>query len=98
MRELAQILFLRETLRCRLLRELQYLLHPILVEGLAVVHLSILLLHGFVLLMESWNVLISVSLSSKRLWKNSTEIYLLLHLVHDKSLLMLRQYQRKRRD
>jgi hypothetical protein len=91
MRELAEILFLRETLRSRLLRELQYLWHPILVGGLAVVHVSILLLHGFEVLMKSWNVLISVSLSGKRLWENSTEIYSLLHLVHGKSLLMLRQ-------
>jgi hypothetical protein len=98
MRELAQILFLRETLWARLLRKLRYLLHLILVEGLAVVHISILLLYGFVALMESWNALISVSLSSKRLWENSIEIYSLLHLVHDKSLLMLRQCQRKRRD
>jgi hypothetical protein len=35
MRELAQILFLRETLWSRFLRELQYLLHPILVGRLA---------------------------------------------------------------
>jgi hypothetical protein len=98
MRELAHILFLRETFWSRLLRELQYLLHPILVGGLAVMHVSILLLHGFVVLMESWSVLISLSLSGKRLWENSTEIYLLLYLVHDKSLLMLRQCQRERRD
>jgi hypothetical protein len=98
MRELAQILFLRETLWSRLLSELEYLLlHPILVRGLAVVHVSILLLYGFVVLMESWNMLISVSLSGKRLWENSTEIYSLLHLVYSKSLFMLRQYQRKSR-
>jgi hypothetical protein len=63
MRELAQIFFLRKTLLSRLLRELQYLLHPILVGRLAVMHVSILLLHGFVVLTEGWNVLISVSLS-----------------------------------
>jgi hypothetical protein len=34
MRELAQISFPREILRSMLLRELQYLLHPILVRGL----------------------------------------------------------------
>jgi hypothetical protein len=76
MRELAQILSLRETLWSRLLRELQYLLHPILVGGLAVMHVGILLLHGFVVLMESWNVLISVSLSGKSYGKTQQIIYI----------------------
>ncbi len=56
MRELAQISFLREILRSMLLRELQYLLHPTLVWGLVGVLANILLPHGCVVLMESWNV------------------------------------------
>jgi hypothetical protein len=77
MRELAQISFLREILQSMLLRELQYLLHPILVHGLVGVLANILLPNGYKVLMESWNALISVSLNSRKLWVNSTEIYLL---------------------
>jgi hypothetical protein len=77
MRELARISFLREILRSMLLRELQYLLHPILVRGLVGVLASVLLPNGCVALTESWNALISVSLNSRKLWVNSTEIYLL---------------------
>jgi hypothetical protein len=77
MRELAQISFLREILRSMLLRELQYLLHPILVQGLVSMLANILLPNGCVVLMESWNTLISVSLNSRKLWVNSTKIYLL---------------------
>jgi hypothetical protein len=74
------------------------LLHPILVQGLVSVPTNILLLNGFVVLMESWNLLISVSLNSRMLWGNSTKIYLLLHLEQGRYLHMLRQCQRKRRD
>jgi hypothetical protein len=98
MRELAQISFLREILQSMLLRELQYLLHPILVQGLVGMLANILLPNGCVVLMESWNALISVSLNRRKLWVNSTEIYLLSRLVHGRYLSMLRQCQSKRRD
>jgi hypothetical protein len=56
MRELTQISFLREILRSMLLRELQYLLHPILVRGLVGVLANILLVpNGCVVQTESWN-------------------------------------------
>jgi hypothetical protein len=55
MRELARISFLSEILRSMLLRELQYLLHPILVQGLAGMLANILLQNGCVVLTESWN-------------------------------------------
>jgi hypothetical protein len=77
MRELAQISFLREILWYMLLRELQYLLHPILVQGLVGVLANILLPNGCMVLTESCNALISVSLNSRKLWVNSTKIYLL---------------------
>jgi hypothetical protein len=76
-RELAQISFLREILRSMLLRELQYLLHPIIVQGPVGVLANILLPNGCVVLMESWNAQISVSLNSRKLRVNSTKIYLL---------------------
>jgi hypothetical protein len=75
MRELAQISFLREILRSMLLRELQFLLHPILVQGLVSVLTNILLPNGCMVLMESWNTLISVNSNSRKLWVNSTKIY-----------------------
>jgi hypothetical protein len=56
MRELARISFLREILRSMLLRELKYLPHPTLVQGLMGVLANILLPNGCVELMESWNV------------------------------------------
>ncbi len=77
----ATVLFLREILQSMLLGELQYLLHPILVRGLVGILTNILLLNGFLVPMESWNILISVSSNSKMLWGNSIKIYLLLHLV-----------------
>jgi hypothetical protein len=77
MRELAQISFLREIIWSMLLRELQYLLHPILVQGLVGKLTNILLPNGCVVLTESWNALISVSLYSRKLQVNSTKIYLL---------------------
>jgi hypothetical protein len=49
------------------LGELQYLLHPILVQGLVGVLANILQLNGFVVLMEIWNVLISVSFNGRML-------------------------------
>jgi hypothetical protein len=55
MRELAQISFLREILRSMLLRELQYLLHPTLVQEIVGVLANILLPNGCAVLMESWN-------------------------------------------
>jgi hypothetical protein len=58
-----------------LLRELQYLLHPILVQGLVGVLTNILLPNGCMVLMESRNALISGSFNSRKLWVNSTEIY-----------------------
>jgi hypothetical protein len=67
MRELAQISFLREILRSMLLRELQCLLHPILVQGLIGVLTNILLPYGCVVLTEIWNAFISVSLNSRKL-------------------------------
>ncbi len=76
MMELAQISFLRKILWSMLLRELQYLLHPILVQGLIGLLANILLPNGCMVLTESWNALISLSLNSRKLWVNSTEIYL----------------------
>jgi hypothetical protein len=75
MRELARISFLREILWSTLLRELQYLLHPILVQGLVGMLANILLPNGCVVLTENWNGLVSVSLNSRKLWVNSTKIY-----------------------
>ncbi len=49
MRELAQISFVREILQ-------SYLLHPMLVQGLAGVLANIILPNGCVVLTESWNV------------------------------------------
>jgi hypothetical protein len=77
MRELAQISFLREILWSMLLRELQYLMHLILVQGLIGMLANILLPNGCVVLTENWNALILVSLNSRKLWVNSTNIYLL---------------------
>jgi hypothetical protein len=56
MRELAQISFLREILQSMLMRELQYLLHPILVQRLVGVLADILLPNGCVVMTESWNL------------------------------------------
>jgi hypothetical protein len=75
MREMAPNSFLRDILLSMLLRELQNLLHPILVQELIGVLVNILLKNGCVVLTESWNVLISVSLNSRKLWVNSIEIY-----------------------
>ncbi len=61
MREMDQILFLRDASLSRLLRELQYLLHQILASRIVVLHTSILLISGFVDQMEGLNVLISMS-------------------------------------
>ena len=55
MRELARISFLREMLWSMFLRELQYLLHPILVQVLIGMLANILPPNEFVVLMESWN-------------------------------------------
>ncbi len=51
--------------------------------------------NGFVVLIERWNAKISVSLNSRKLWVNSTELCSFSHLVHGRYLLMLRQCQRK---
>jgi hypothetical protein len=53
MREMAKISFLREVLGSMLLGELQYLLYPILVQGLIGVIANIFLLNGFVVLIET---------------------------------------------
>jgi hypothetical protein len=67
-------------------------------QGLVGILANILLLNGFVVLMESCNILISASLNSRMLLGNSTKIYLLLHLVQGVYLPMLRQCQEKRRE
>jgi hypothetical protein len=64
MRELDQILFLRETSPSRLMRELLYPLPQILDDGPVVRLASILLLGGFEEQMEEWSVSISVSLGA----------------------------------
>ncbi len=64
MRELDQILFLRETSPSRLMRELLYLLPQILDNRPMVRLASILLLGGFEEQMEEWSVSISVSLGA----------------------------------
>jgi hypothetical protein len=64
MRELDQILFLRETDPSRLMRELLYPLPQILDDGPVVQLASILLLGGFKEQMEEWSVSISVSLDT----------------------------------
>jgi hypothetical protein len=64
MRELDQILFLRETSPSKLLRELLYPLPRILDDGLMIQLASILLLGGVEEQMEEWSMLISVSLDT----------------------------------
>jgi hypothetical protein len=64
MRELDQILFLRETSPSRLLRELLYPLPQILDDGSMIRLTSILQLGGFEEQMEEWSMPISVSLGT----------------------------------
>jgi hypothetical protein len=64
MRELDQILFLRERSPSRLLRELLYPLPQILDNGLVIQLASILLLGRFEEQMEEWSASISVSLGT----------------------------------
>jgi hypothetical protein len=64
MRELYQILLLRETSPSRLMRKLLYPLPKILDDGPVTQLASILLLGGFEEQMEEWSMLISVSLGA----------------------------------
>jgi hypothetical protein len=77
MRELDQILFLRETSPSRLMRELLYPLPQILDDGPVVRLASILLLGGFEEQMEEWSMSISVSLGMKAMGKLNREIFAL---------------------